>query len=63
VREDTSGLTALKPFFEVYAELDPSTPACLAQRRTGVIRFNANWEPLLTQGLRRFRQLFQEKIQ
>jgi putative peptide zinc metalloprotease protein len=63
VRDDTSGLTALKPFFEVYAELDPSTPACLAQRRTGVIRFNANWEPLLTQGLRRVRQLFQEKIQ
>jgi len=62
VRDDTSGMTALKPFFEVYAELDPSTPACLAQRRTGVIRFNARWEPLLTQGLRRLRQLFQEKI-
>ena len=62
-RDDTSGLTTTKPFFEVYAELDPSTTqAFLAHRRTGVIRFNAEWEPLLTQGLRRLRQLFQEKI-
>jgi len=61
-RDDTSGLTALKPFFEVYAELDPSSSAFLAQRRTGVIRFSAKWEPLLTQGIRRMRQLFQEKI-
>jgi len=62
VKDDNTGLTAKKPFFEVYAELDPSTRACLVQRRTGVIRFNAPWEPLLTQGIRRFRQLFQEKI-
>jgi putative peptide zinc metalloprotease protein len=62
VRDDTSGLKAKKPFFQVYAELDPATTACLAQRRTGVIRFNAKWEPLLTQGIQRFRQLFQEKI-
>ncbi len=62
MREDNAGLTAKKPFFEVFAELDPSTHAYLAQRRTGVIRFNAAWEPLLTQVVHRVRQLFQEKV-
>ncbi|HEY0257255.1 MAG TPA: hypothetical protein VGC39_07425, partial [Candidatus Methylacidiphilales bacterium] len=60
--KDTTGLQAKNPFFVVSAELSPLTQVFLAQRRSGEIRFVATWEPLLTQGLRRLRQLFQEKI-
>jgi len=59
--KDTTGLQAKNPFFLVWAELGP-TDVFLAQRRSGEIRFSTAWEPLLTQGLRHLRQLFQEKI-
>jgi putative peptide zinc metalloprotease protein len=60
--KDTNGLRTQVPFFLVYASLPPSPGVFLAQRRTGEIRFSTEWEPLLTQGLRRMRQLFQERI-
>jgi putative peptide zinc metalloprotease protein len=60
--KDTTGLQAKSPFFIVSAELTPDGPVYLAQRRSGEIRFSAAWEPLLTQALRRVRQLFQERV-
>jgi putative peptide zinc metalloprotease protein len=60
--KDTTGLRAQEPFFVVYASLPNDTDVFLAQRRSGEIRFAAKWEPLLTQALRRVRQLFQERV-
>ncbi len=59
---DTTGLQAKNPFFIVSGELVANPDVYLAQRRSGEIRFATAWEPLLTQALRRVRQLFQERI-
>ncbi|MDD5261286.1 MAG: biotin/lipoyl-binding protein [Methylacidiphilales bacterium] len=61
-KNDASGLKAEDPFFLVYADLQARPGIALMQRRTGVLRFDLKWEPLLSQWSRSLRQVFQEKI-
>lgn len=58
---DTSGTQALEPFFEVRATVRPVAPVELLHGRGGRIRFELEPEPLLQQGLRRFRQMLQNR--
>lgn len=58
---DSSGTQATEPFFEVRATVGKVPPADLVHGRGGVIRFQLPAEPLLSQWVRRFRQLLQNR--
>ena len=58
---NSSGTQAAEPFFEVRATVKPTEPAQLLHGRGGKIRFELEPEPLLTQWVRRFRQLLQKR--
>lgn len=60
---DSTGLKAKESFYLVYASLDPQTPATLAQRRRGLMRFATTWSPLLTQLHSQILQTFQERVE
>lgn len=61
-KDDPTSLHALEPFFLVHADLEPNSRVAFYQHRTGFIRFDLKWEPLLSQWSRRLRQLFQQKV-
>jgi putative peptide zinc metalloprotease protein len=58
---DTSGTQAAEPFFEVRATVAKAAPAELLHGRGGRIRFQLSPEPLLSQWVRRLRQLLQNR--
>jgi putative peptide zinc metalloprotease protein len=60
---DEMGRTTVEPFFEVVADLDPSASGPFFHGASGVIRFPLPPEPLLPRGLRRLRQLLQQRYQ
>lgn len=60
---DQEGRKAAESFFEVMADVAPSDGVALLQGRTGRIRFDLPWEPLLSQWGRKLRQLVQKTYQ
>lgn len=61
--QDDSGLEAAEPFFQIYANLEPSPEVAFVHGRSGKLRFSLRLEPLLTQWARKFRQLLQKRYQ
>ena len=59
--KDETGLTAVEPFFQIYAYLDQTPAVAFLHGRSGQIRFSLNTEPLLEQWVRKFRQLLQKR--
>jgi len=62
-QDDTEGLHAATPFFEVQILLPIQTNAVISQRATGVARFDLAPEPLFFQWLRGLRQLLLSRLQ
>lgn len=58
---DTSGVRAAEPFFELRATLPPDAAALFLHGRSGKIRFQLAPEPLLHQWVRTLRQLLQKQ--
>jgi putative peptide zinc metalloprotease protein len=58
--DDSTGVAAREPFFEVRATVAAASDAALLHGRAGRIRFVLSPEPLLHQWNRRFRQLLQK---
>jgi putative peptide zinc metalloprotease protein len=63
VVDDPQGRTAAEPFFEIRAELASNGQATLLHGRTGKIRFELDPQPLLSQSVRRLRQVLQKRYQ
>ena len=61
--EDDQGLLTVEPFFQIYADLEPSRQAVLNHGHSGQIRFSLQAEPLLNQLLRKARQFIQKRYQ
>lgn len=66
--DDAQGRHSAEPFFLVVARVDRSAvagdgPRLLWQGRTGYIRFDLPWSPLLVQWARSFRQMVQNRYQ
>ena len=61
--DDPQGLKSAEPFFEVRAELPATGPVALLHGRSGRIRFDQEWEPLLPRWIRSLRQLLQKRYQ
>ncbi len=61
--KDDQGLQTLEPFFQIYADLEPSRQAILNHGHSGQIRFVQQAEPLLNRLLRKARQFFQKRYQ
>ena len=64
--EDRTGMHAEEPFFLVIGRIAPGAAdakvkSVLWQGRTGVLRMERPWTPLLVQWARQFRQLIQER--
>ena len=66
-QDDPQGTKAAEPFFEVRAEVSSAaaTAASLAtlHGRSGKIRFDRKWEPVLPRCVRSLRQLLQKRYQ
>jgi putative peptide zinc metalloprotease protein len=60
---DETGTKTTEPFYEVQAQLDRTSGALLLYGRAGKIKFVLPWEPLFSQGWRKFRQLIQKRYQ
>jgi len=61
--DDPRGVKSAEPFFEVRAEV-PATPTVASLHgRSGKIRFERDWEPLLPRWIRSLRQLMQKRYQ
>ena len=60
---DEMGLRATEPFFLIYAKLNKLPSVAFLHGRSGQIRFHLNPEPILTQWVRKFRQLLQKRYQ
>jgi putative peptide zinc metalloprotease protein len=58
---DKSGTRAAEPFFEVRASLPSGQATTFLHGRSGKIRFKLRSEPLLSQWMRRLRQLIQKR--
>ncbi len=58
---DESGLTAIEPFFLIYASIVSRSHVKLFHHRTGLIRLNIGQKPLLFQWIRKIRQLLQRR--
>jgi putative peptide zinc metalloprotease protein len=63
VLEDEQGLHAAEPFFQVYGAFTDRGGVRLMQHRTGQMRITLEPEPLIVQGARQLRQLFQQRLQ
>ncbi len=61
--DDSRGLKAAEPFFEVRAPLAGTNAVAYLHGRSGKIRFDAGWEPLLPRWIRSLRQLLQKRYQ
>ena len=61
--EDDQGLLTVEPFFQIYADLEPSRQAVLNHGHSGQIRFSLQAEPLFNQLLRKARQFIQKRYQ
>jgi putative peptide zinc metalloprotease protein len=61
--DDKSGTQSAEAFFELRATLDPDSPAQLWQGRSGKLRCELPWRPLLSQWYRAVRQLLQRRFQ
>jgi putative peptide zinc metalloprotease protein len=61
--DDRSGVRSAEPFFEVRADLPASAQPQLLHGRSGRIRFEQQWEPLLPRWIRSLRQLLQKRYQ
>ncbi len=61
--KDDQGLQTVEPFFQIYADLEPSRQAILNHGHSGQIRFSLKAEPLLNQLLRKTRQFIQRRYQ
>jgi putative peptide zinc metalloprotease protein len=62
-QDDKSGTRSAEPFFELRANLDTGTPAQLRHGRSGELRCELPWRPLLSQWYRSLRQLLQRRFQ
>lgn len=62
-QDDPSGLRSAEPFFEVRADLPLNARPQLLHGRSGKIRFEQQWEPLLPRWIRSLRQLLQKRYQ
>jgi putative peptide zinc metalloprotease protein len=61
--QDDTGLEATEPFFQIYANLESSKEVAFFHGCSGKIRFSMQPAPLLTQWIRKFRQLLQKRYQ
>ncbi|MGD9363461.1 MAG: hypothetical protein PVH85_31650, partial [Desulfobacterales bacterium] len=61
--KDDQGLQTVEPFFQIYADLEPSRQVVLNHGHSGQIRFIQRSEPLLSQLARKVRQFFQKRYQ
>jgi putative peptide zinc metalloprotease protein len=61
--DDPKGVKSAEPFFEVRAALPSAEGAALLHGRSGRIRFDQEWEPLLPRWIRSLRQLLQKRYQ
>jgi putative peptide zinc metalloprotease protein len=61
--DDKSGMKSAEAFFELRAALDPHVAAQLWHGRSGKLRCDLPWRPLLPQWYRRVRQLMQKRFQ
>jgi putative peptide zinc metalloprotease protein len=61
--DDSQGVKSTEPFFEVHAELPFDERVALLHGRSGKIRFEQAWEPLLPRWIRNLRQLLQKRYQ
>ena len=61
--DDKQGVRSAEPFFEVRAALPPSEEIALLHGRSGKIRFDQPWEPLLPRWIRSLRQMLQKRYQ
>jgi putative peptide zinc metalloprotease protein len=61
--DDPRGLKAAEPFFEVRAAVAGTNAIAYLHGRSGRIRFDAGWEPLLPRWIRALRQLLQKRYQ
>jgi putative peptide zinc metalloprotease protein len=62
--DDPQGRKSAEPFFEVRAELTPGPQTVQwLHGRSGKIRFDQEWEPLLPRWIRGLRQLLQKRYQ
>ena len=61
--KDNQGLQTVEPFFQIYADIEPSRQAVLNHGHSGQIRFIQQAEPLLNRLLRKARQFFQKRYQ
>ena len=61
--DDPKGLKAAEPFFEVRASVPSTNLVAYLHGRSGKIRFDADWEPLLPRWIRSLRQLLQKRYQ
>ena len=60
---DDSGLKATEPFFQIYADLVPCLGTTFFHGRSGKLRFTLHPKPLLSQGVRKLRQILQKRYQ
>jgi putative peptide zinc metalloprotease protein len=61
--EDPEGMTALEAFFQIRADLGPSSEATVLHGRSGKIRLELGTRPLLSQWMRRLWQVLQKRYQ
>jgi putative peptide zinc metalloprotease protein len=61
--DDRQGTKSAEPFFEVRAELPANEGVAFLHGRSGKIRFDQEWEPLLPRWIRSLRQLLQKRYQ
>jgi putative peptide zinc metalloprotease protein len=60
---DETGLHAVEPFFQIYADVQPSEDVLLLHGRSGQLRLTLEDKPLLLQWAHKFRQLLQKRYQ
>jgi putative peptide zinc metalloprotease protein len=61
--DDPKGLKVTEPFFEVRANVAATNAIAYLHGRSGKIRFDEDWEPLLPRWIRNLRQLLQKRYQ
>jgi putative peptide zinc metalloprotease protein len=61
--DDKAGTKSAESFFELRARLDPGTSVELYHGRSGKLRCELPWRPVLSQWYRNLRQLLQRKFQ
>ena len=61
--DDPKGLRSAEPFFEVRSYLPANDAIAFLHGRSGKIRFDREWEPLLPRAIRWFRQVIQKRYQ